>query len=385
MEKTSRILLNSPIKTKKSLLHRVIRIFVILIILAVVAMTTAIFIVEKKQEGLLSRRGKAETYSETFNINFLPDYTISADNEEKYNEKMVALLQKDGSKSENYSENEGAKLLPLLKPEEKIVKAKSDLKFLKEYYPEGYYLVENYIRNTPEEDNMFPSFYIRTFGDNDRVDIIVHEISHLERTTNITSCDSSGYVVEDKNIIIKKQADMPRGDELLKFISNPLSLDNKYLKENKQDIYTTLDEIVSYTKSVRVTRSLARYNKGVIDEDSTQSLSRQLYYLSLHLKNIKENHPNLWSTLKKEKAFAYIMSRMVSIAKTEIQAAKDEGVSGSTGTDIASSIDDNLLKFNENQVLFDELYTATGINSLGNLQKLSLKELGKIGVKIEKI
>jgi hypothetical protein len=191
--------------------------------------------------------------------------------------------------------------------------------------------------------------------------------------------------VEDKNIIIKKQADMPKGDKLLKYIKSPVSLDNKYLRDSRQDILTTLDEIVSYTKSVRVARSLARVDKIIVEEDSTQSLSRQLYYLSLHLKNIKENHPNLWSIVMKEKAFTYLISRITSVAKTEIQAAKDDGVSGFTSTNFASSIDDNLALFDENQALFDELYTATGINSLGNLQKLTQKELAKIGVKIEKI
>ena len=102
-------------------------------------------------------------------------------------------------------------------------------------------------------------------------------------------------------------------------------------------------------------------------------------------KNIKENHPALWSTLEKKPGFAYVISRVVAIAKTEIQAARDEGVSGITGgSAFASSIDSNLAMFNKNQPLFDELFSATGINTMGNLPALTKQELSRIGVRIEK-
>jgi hypothetical protein len=133
-----------------------------------------------------------------------------------------------------------------------------------------------------------------------------------------------------------------------------------------------------------VARAYNYYKKSGIDESRLQILSRQLYFLSLHLKNIKENHPDDWQKLKKDKVFAYIMARQISIAKTEIQVAKDEGASSSSGNNSASTTDKNLALMDENQALFDELYTATGISSMGDLKNLTQKELNGLGLSIEK-
>ena len=352
--------------------------------LAIVAMTVSVFIIEKKQSDRMSGRNKPETYSEIFNTNLPSDYTVTVADEEEFNQKIIVLLQKDYSEIGGYTESGDAKLLPLLNKDEKIAKATTDMKFLKDYYPEGYYLVVNSVLKTPEKEQQFPNFYRRSMGEENRANILVHELSHISIIVNASKYDIFGYLIEDKFVNFNKLTNTPKGDELLKYISESTSLDDKYLKENKQDIYTTFDEIVAYTKSVRVTRAFAYKNKATIDEDSTQGLSRQLYFLSLHLKNIKENHPDRWGNLKKEKGFVYIMTRQISIAKTEIQVAKDEGVWGSTGTDFAGSIDKNLSWFNENQALFDELFTATGIGSMNNLQNITQQELIKLGIKIKK-
>ncbi len=361
---------------------------VLLIVLTFVGLIISIFVVENRQATRMSKRDRPETYSEIFNSNFPPDYAVSAAAEKKFNQIITDLLQVSENNTEafniNYSENEGAKLLRLLKPEEKIVQANSDMKFIKDYYPEGYYFVVNSVLKTPKKDQIFQHFYLRSSSDEDRIDFVIHELSHYSRMANILSRDSSGYMIEDKKITMEKQVNMPPGDELLKYISEPVSFDDKYLKDNKHDIYATLDEIVSYTKSIRVQRAFAHYQQGGIDADAPQGLSRQLYYLSLHLKNIKENHPSLWLAMKKEPGFAYLMSRVISMAKTEIQAARDEGVSGFTGTDFASSIDNNLSLFNADQTLFDEFFVATGINTMGNLRDLTQPELSRIGINIER-
>lgn len=373
-------------KTKHGCLRWGCGVPVIVFVLAMVGMTVTIFVMEKRQEIRMAKRGKPETYSEVFNTNFPSDYTVSATEEEKFNKKMVDIFQtlenNPADFNVGHTENEDAKLLRLLKPDERIAKNKADMKFLKDYYSEGYYLVVNSILKMTEKQQIAQYFYSRFSSEEVRIDTVVHELSHYGRVAN---CNNSGYVLEDKDVIIAKQAEMPKGGELLKYISEPIHFDNLYLSKSKQDIYTTIDEVNSYTKSIRVARAFARYNKSVIDEDAPQGLSRQLYYTALHLKNIKENHPNLWTTLKKEKGFVFLMSRMISVAKTEIQAAKDEGVSGFTGdTKYASSIDDNLALFNENQALFDELYTATGTDKLGSLKDLSKQQLSNIGIKIER-
>ncbi|MFA6423150.1 MAG: hypothetical protein WCW17_01710 [Patescibacteria group bacterium] len=356
----------------------------IICVLIFIALIIFVFIIEKKQADRMSNRNKPETYSEIFNINILPDYTVSETDEKEFNKKIVILFQKNDSEIGNYTENGDTKLLPLLNKDKKLAKAISDMKFLKDYYPEGYYLVVNSVLKTPEKEQQFPNFYRHSTGEVDRVNFLVHELSHLSIIVNALGCDDFGYLVEDKFVNFNKLTNAPKGDELLKYISELTALDNKYLKESKHNIYATLDEIVAYTKSVRLYRAFAYKNKVTIDEDAPQGLSRQLYYLSLHLKNIKENHPAFWENLKKEKGFAYIVSREVTIVKTEIKAAKDEGVWSSTNTDFAGSIDNNLLSFDQNQSVLDELFDAAGLDSMNNLQNLTEQKLMILGLKIKK-
>lgn len=355
----------------------------LLFVLAIVAMTVLVFISDKKQADRMSKRNKPETYSEMFNTNFLPDYTVNATDEEKINKKIIDLLQKNSSEIGDYTESGDTKLLRLLNTDEKNTAAKSGMKFLKDNYPEGYYLVVNSVLKTPEKDQQFPNFFLRSADEEQRVGIVVHELSHLGRLVH-SGVSRSGYVIEDKFITLDSQPSLPPGDELLKYIGVQTSFDKIYLSDGKQDIYTTLDEVISHTKSLRVDRAYVYYKKGKINENYLQGLSRQLYFLSLHLKNIKENHPDDWQKLKKDKEFTYLIARQTAIAKTELQVAKDEGASGSSGGDFASTTDKNLALMSENQTLFEELFAATGINAMGNLQNTSQKEITGLGLTIEK-
>ncbi|MFA5051866.1 MAG: hypothetical protein WC544_02260 [Patescibacteria group bacterium] len=352
----------------------------VILILIVIGFVAAIFIIEKKQADIVADRGAAEQYSEQFNASMPPDYTVASMDEETFNEKIVKLLREYDSGTSNFSEIGDSQLMKALTADESIASAQASMKFLKDYYPEGYFLVVNQVLKTYEEQPMFVNFFLRSMDEAGRLDFVVHELSHISDLSH-PECTGYGYVIEDKFISIP-EIDAPQGDELLKYISQSASMDEKYLKESKQKIYTTLDEINSYTKSVRVARAYIRYQTGVIDEDAPQALSRQLYYLSLHLKNIKDHHPDAWQALMRDKGFAYVMARLVSMAKTELQAAKDEGVSGSAGTDFALSIDQNLALFEQKQALFDELYAATGL--VGGLENYTQPELSELGVTIEK-
>ncbi len=337
---------------------------------------------EKNQTNIVAERGPAQSYSETFNDKILPDYTVSTDDEDAFNHKMIALLQKYDSGTPNFSETGNTQLMPSYTPDKSIATAQSVMAFLKEYYPEGYYLVVQQVLKTTEEHPMFSNFFLRSMDENQRIDLLVHELSHIGDMSH-PEYSGAGYVIEDKFVVVP-EIEVPTGDELLKYITQSSPLDKTYLEESKQKIYITLDEINSYTKSIRVARAYIRYQVGALDEGPAGALSRQLFFLSLHLKNIKENHPDIWQALAQEKGFVYVMSRLVSMAKTEIQAAVDEGVNESTSTDYALSIDQNLALVEENQVFFDELYFATGMNSFDNLKNLTSQELTAIGIEIEK-
>jgi hypothetical protein len=374
---------------------------IILILLMIVVVTIVILVEENKQDQKISNRAKPESYSEIFNTNLPPDYTVAATDEEKFNQKIIELLKKYDSGTSNFSEI-GENKSPLLTADQAIELAKSDIKFLKDYYPEGYFIVVNSVLKTAEKDQIFPNFYLRSNEENDRIGLVVHELSHIGGFAH-KEISKRGYVIDDQFVTLpiesKKlvsddlqsfldnpaSSGMPTSNELTKFISEPATMDKVYLEKSKQDIYTTLDEIISYAKDTRVTRAYNYSKKGDIDESRPQALSRQLYYLSLQLKNIKENYPEKWQDLKNEKGFSYLLLREVSIAMTEIQASEDEGADKFSGSsDFAFSIDKNLSLFNQNQPLFDELLTATGINTSNNPQTLAKDELIKFGIGFEK-
>jgi hypothetical protein len=367
---------------KKRKRHGCLSILAWVIGLVIVGFIAAIFIVEKKQENIVAERGKAETYSEVFNTNNLPDYTVSVADEEKFNKSIVTLLIKYRSGTFNYSTSGDVSLLRKLTTEESITSAQSAMTFLKNYYPEGYFLVVNQVNKTTEDQQIFPNFFLRASNEESTINFLVHELSHVGKISH-PSCTGSGFAIEDKFIELKA-LDLPSGDELLQYISNPVTLESTYLQSNKMDLYTNLDEVISYTKSVRVARAFIRYQSGVIGESDPQALSRQLYYLSLHLKNLKEHHAASWTAVKKDKGLAYIISRVISMAKTELQAAKDEGVSGSTSTNFASSVDENLALVQANQALFDELYATAGFNNLDSLKNFTKQELSALGLDVKK-
>jgi len=373
----------------------------IFVSLMIVVVTIVILVEENKQDKKILNRAKPESYSEIFNTNLPPDYTVTASDEEKFNQKIVELLKKYDSGTSNFSEIGDIKS-SLLTTDQAIELARSDMNFLKENYPEGYYLVVNSVLKTAEKDQILPNFYLRADEENDRIGLTVHELSHLGGFAH-KEISKRGYVIDDQfvtlpiksKLLVGKDlqsflndptaSDMPTGDELIKYIGEPVAMDKVYLEKSEQDIYTTLDEIISYAKDTRVTRAYNYFKKGDIDESRPQALSRQLYYLSLHLKNIKENYSEKWLELKKEKGFAYLLLREISIAKTEIQASVDEGVDKfSGGSDFAFSIDKNLLLFDQNQLFFDELFTATELNTLDNPQTLAKDELIKFGIGFEK-
>ena len=205
---------------------------VIIVVLVIVGIIVSIFIIEKKQADNILNRPVSEEYSEIFNTNFLPNYAVSAEDEDTFNQKMITLLQRYDSGTPNLSESGATELFNPLTTEESIELARSTMKFLKDYYPEGYYLVVNQVLQTPEEHQIFPNFFLRSSDEESVIDFLVHELSHMGKFGR-SEYTSSGYVIEDKFITLNELT-LPPGDELLKYISEPASLDQSYLKENRR-------------------------------------------------------------------------------------------------------------------------------------------------------
>lgn len=338
-------------------------------------------------ERRLAERETPEKYSSLFSSNLVPDYTITSAEEQEVHVKMQAMLKQSLPSEIEYSSQIGENMLldtfATLSEPEKIDLASKVLEKLKQYYPEGYFLVTKHVLKTPASQEMFSFFFIHRQPEIDTADFLVHELSHdantalgLERSFN-----EIGFWIEDKWVssTVPNALEFPKGEETLAYIQDPTEIDIKYLQKNNQNIFTTLNELVSYTKSVRTQRAFNYYEQTGIE--SVNTLSRQLYLFHLQLKNIKEHHPKLWQPLTKNAGFGFVSARIIVIARAEIDAALAEKKWSGLDGSFAGNAKDNLELIDKNSETFDELIRTSGIADLIH-KNPTRRELEKIGVRI---
>lgn len=338
-------------------------------------------------ERQLTGRETPEKYSALFSSGLVPNYTITSEEEQEVRAKTQAMLKQSGLTSEiEYSSQIGESMFldafAMLSESEKINLASVVLEKLKQYYPEGYFLVAKHVLKTPASKEIFPIFFIHKQPEIDTADFLVHEMSHdantalkLERSFN-----EIGFWIEDKWVssTVPNALKFPKGKETLAYIQDPTEIDIKYLKENNQNIFTTLDELVSYTKSVRTQRAFNYYEK--IGIGSVDTLSRQLYLFHLQLKNIKDRYPELWQPLTENAGFGFVSARIVAMARAEIDAALEEEKWSGLGGSFAGNAKENLDLADNNSETFDELIRVSGIADL-IYNNPTQEELEKIGVR----
>lgn len=350
----------------------------------------------KKDRQKIESRGKPESYSLLFSKYLPPNYSFT-EKEQSQIDTLVSdameMSKPAGLKTSKEITQSGSKLD--LEAKDKKSAAKELVTKLKAHYPEGYFVIaKSLILLSAEERYSFNLNFIN--NGSQTADTEVHEFSHSwshmatgnyfvsGRNFNFTT--HSGHLIEDKMIIYKNYYPLPLGNELVKYIPKLTSVDNTYLKDSKQDLYSTLDEINSYIKSTRVARVYNYYDNEDINNNSAAIvLSRQLFILSLQLKNLKEYYPEIWRAHAKNSSFAYVMMRLVEIANNELTAAKNEGLDSSkVDESFALTIDKNLELVGQNQLLFDEIYTTSGVDKFKG-KDLSEAELKSLGITIEKI
>lgn len=276
----------------------------------------------------------------------LPDYTITEAEEQQFQEKVSQFFSEKDLK--------GAKKLTVK---------------LKNNYPEGYFVIVKLTLHNPKE---FKTWYeYNRENEFEAADISIHEMTH---GGTLIGCS---YWIEDKCIKIKDEyfllEKLFSGEVLLNYIEKPNFIDNQYLKENKQDITVTLDEVNAYIKSVRTTRVYKQH----MSHPST--LARQLYILTLHLRHAKEVETGTWDAIVSNKGFAYTLMRLVKMAEAELETARTEGFSDRATVN-------NLKIYKKNKNYIDEYLVAAGIKELENLDLTydELKQRG-IGFTLEKI
>lgn len=349
----------------------------------------------KKERQKIESRGKPESYSLLFSKYLPPNYSFTEKEQSQIDtlvSEAMEMSKPASLKTSNEITQSGSKLDPEAK--DKKAAAKALLTKLKAQYPEGYFVVAKSLILLPAEERY--SFQLQFINNGSpTADTEVHEFSHswsmatgsyFVSGRNYSFLTHSGHLIEDKMIIYKSYYPLPRGDELVQYIPTLTSVDNTYLKNSKQNLYTTLDEINSYIKSTRVARAYNYYdNEDINDNSAAIVLSRQLFILSLQLKNLKEHHPEIWRAHTKNSSFGYVMMRLIEIAKNELTVAKNEGLNSSKVEEsFASTIDKNLELVGQNQLLFDEIYTTSGVDKFQG-KDLSEAELKSLGLTIEKI
>ncbi len=350
---------------------------------------------ENKERQQLENRQEPENYSLLFSKNLQPDYLFSEQEHDQVETKVLEVMNMSKPSEMEVMKNVDQIFIDAnLSDDDKTVAAKDLVIKLKENYPEGYFVIAKSLFLLPEEDKFSFNFWFRD-NNSETADTEVHELTHSWASAyfgdyfvsgkQYNMLGYSGHLIEDKLILYRiDNRKMPAGDELMKYILAATSIDITYLSESKQILYTTMDEINAYTKSTRVARIYNYYDRDDIDQKSApRVLSRQLYILALQLKNLKENHPTIWESHKNNTSFAYVLMRLVDIAKNELVVAQDEGLDfDKDDNDFSGSISENLVLVEENQAIFDEMYTTSGVMNYQG-KDLSLDELNKIGVIVE--
>lgn len=301
-----------------------------------------------------------------------PNYSISEAEKQKFAQKVLAL----------FSGNEASKALNLAER-------------LRVYYPEGYYVIVKHT-NSPSAND----FQI-WFKNDDIIsaDVSIHEMTHLEDIScaNDFITDSNNqatilelirnnktpacYFIEDKEVLFfsDKFKDFA-GKDLVKYVGDLTEVDKIYLQTANQDVYTALDEVNAYIKSARVTRAYNYHDEDKVAYSAPLVLSRQLYLLSLHFKNAKENYPGVWNLFVKNKDFAFVLNKIVKMAEAEIRFSEEEKVLVTESVpDFAKTINENMELFNRNKPILDELFSSSGIADLAS-QDLSYQELKNKGM-----
>lgn len=237
------------------------------------------------------------------------------------------------------------------------------------YYPEGYYLITKAtVMNADLFKQMFEEYKNDDFS---AADFLCHELSHLAFV-------ESGYWIEDKHVILANDLSLRQklfgGKALLAYISQPDLIDKTYLNESNQDLMTSLDEVNSYIKSMRMFRAFS--SKEATGHNSHPStLARQLYIISLHIKYAKEKDSRAWHALIGNKGFAYVLMRLTYMAEAEIAEAKKDGLRD-------TKMDANMKLYRDNQAALNEYMEQTGVASLHD-SPLSLAELLEQGIDLK--
>lgn len=268
-----------------------------------------------------------------------PDYSITAEEEVDANNQI----------SQQFDQND-------------LVEVTTMLDELKIKYAEGYFVILTQSLSRPSE---FKTWYdIKGLGGFSNTDIILHEMTHTGGLYNCT------YFIEDKCITIENRWQLSEqlftGDKLLNYITDTNHIDETYLAEDKHTIIVTLDEVNAYIKSVRFDRAYDSYSSN------PETLSRQMYYLTLHLKYAKEEEPEDWNALVENKGFAFTLMRLTAMAEAELKAADEEDRFSYNATV-------NMRLYERNHEYLDEYLNAAGVSEF-NDSDVTYDELQQQGV-----
>ncbi len=270
--------------------------------------------------------------------------------------------------------------------EDELASVRNRLERLKIRYPEGYFIIIKMCSREPQE---FEAYYE---GDDSSINTIIHEASHgadseclyddnvagtCEKEKNYETYLIDGYLVRFPYDYSLDESFSQAGEAMLHEIKNHTDFDHTYLVEQGSG-YSTLDELNSYTKSMRCSKYFDTDNAV----SSYEAMQRQLYHLNIMLIYAKTD-PLIWDRITSDKAFVTMALKLRDIAMAEEIDPDDyrDDVMNRESIEDAKNTRNLVL---ETSYILDELdrnyegYDFTGLKEIG-IEAKHIDELGMPG------
>ncbi|MBU1119491.1 hypothetical protein KKH43_06440 [Patescibacteria group bacterium] len=271
-----------------------------------------------------------------------------------------------------------------------------DLEELKKRYPEGYYVVIKVGTSSPETVKQFYDQSIEEPGN--RMNLLVHELTHMgsnmcfvSGAENTASCmlpiadlEKYAFFIAPNIMITPFHPDrLHTKDELQVYVKDfNTEFDNLYLQKEMGTIFGTLDELNSYTKSIRTELAYSDVDHPAYIYFEYSNVLRTIYHLAQSLYHAKHHDPETWNYLTSNKSVAYAIYFIKSQAEGELAHVDTSKYTDPIYADTTREIHDSKRRLDAIGGIFDEYFAASGLTDQEKSYDLTNEHLREIGIEV---